>query len=80
MEVHLITKDDCPFCDKSKSLLNSRGIEFTQSKIGNDITREEVMETYPNARSVPIITIDGVFLGGYDALVKKLDGEDNDNE
>jgi glutaredoxin 3 len=66
------SKDNCPYCVKAKNLLNARGIEFTEIKIGVDITRDEFLETFPNARTVPQIILDGEHVGGYDALAMRL--------
>lgn len=66
------SKDNCPYCVKAKNLLNARGIEFTEIKIGVDITRDEFLETFPDARTVPQIILGGEHVGGYDMLAIKL--------
>lgn len=66
------TKDNCPYCIKSKTLLQSKGLEYTETKIGSDITREEFLDLFPNARTVPQIIFNEELVGGYDELVKKL--------
>lgn len=66
------TKDNCPYCVKAKTLLQNKGLEYTERKIGTDITREEFLEAFPNARTVPQIMFDGQLIGGYDELVKRL--------
>jgi glutaredoxin 3 len=66
------SKDNCPYCVKAKNLLNARGIEFTEIKIGVDITRDEFLEAFPNARTVPQIILEGEHIGGYTKLVEYL--------
>jgi glutaredoxin 3 len=66
------SKDNCPYCVKAKNLLNARGIEFTEIKIGVDITRDEFLETFPSARTVPQIILEGEHIGGYTKLVEYL--------
>jgi glutaredoxin 3 len=66
------SKDNCPYCVKAKNLLKARGIEFTEIKIGVDITRDEFLATFPNARTVPQIILEGEHVGGYDNLAVKL--------
>ena len=66
------TKDNCPYCVKAKALLSSRSMEYMERRIGIDITRDEFLEAFPNARMVPQIVFDGELIGGYDDLVKHL--------
>jgi glutaredoxin len=73
MKINVISKENCPFCDKAKALLKSKDMPFNQFMIGVDITREEVMASFPQARAVPIITVNDEFIGGYDNLVEYLE-------
>ena len=68
-KVVLITRDECIFCDEAKAELLSAGITYQEKKIGLDITREEVLNTYPSFKYLPIIIIDeNLVLSGFDAL------------
>jgi glutaredoxin len=62
----------CTFCKQAKSLLNSKNIPFEERMIGNDWTKEQLLEVVPNARTVPQIFIDGNYIGGYTDLVSYL--------
>ena len=63
------SKDHCPYCDQAKSWLNSKGLTFTEHKVGhNGFTRENLLEAVPTARTVPQIIIDGNLIGGWDDL------------
>lgn len=66
------TKENCPYCVKSKALLKGYGLEYTEASIGKDITREEFLEKFPEARTVPQIVIDGELVGGFEELAKRL--------
>jgi glutaredoxin 3 len=59
----------CPYCDRAKALLSSKQIPFVEHKIGRDLTKEEFLERFPNARTVPQIYLDEQYIGGYDSLV-----------
>jgi methanogenic corrinoid protein MtbC1 len=49
--------------------MNVKEEEYTEIKIGRDITREEFMEQFPNVRSVPFfITPSGTQLATYEEL------------
>lgn len=49
----IYTKDNCPACNTLKATYAQNGVIFTEVKIGQDISREEFMDTFPNVRSVP---------------------------
>lgn len=66
------SKYHCPFCDKAKALLQMKGIQFEEKKIGDGYTKEELLEAVPNARTVPQIFLDGKLIGGYTDLEKHL--------
>ena len=51
-------------------------MEFIERKIGVDVTREQLLEIAPHARTVPQIVIDGTVIGGYDQLAKYLKGSE----
>lgn len=65
----------CPFCDQAKALLEQKGIEFEEKKIGGGYTKEQLLEAVPNARSVPQIFLDGKLIGGFTELKKHLEKE-----
>lgn len=64
----------CPFCDQAKALLERKGIEFEEKKIGEGYTKEQLLEAVPNARTVPQIFLDGKLIGGFTELKKYLQG------
>ena len=62
------SKVTCPFCDMAKTLLKNKGIVFEERMIGVNWTREQLLESIPNARTVPQIILNGVLIGGYEQL------------
>ena len=67
-EIIVWSKPMCPYCDMAKNLLEQKGMEFQERKIGEGWTKEQLLEAVPNVRSVPQIVIDGDIIGGYDQL------------
>jgi glutaredoxin 3 len=68
-KVEIYTKWACPYCIAAKSLLDRKGVSYTEY----DITmggpkRDEMRVRVPNARTVPQVLIDGVAYGGYDDI------------
>jgi len=74
MKIEIYTKDHCHYCVSAKNLLNIKGLPYKEYHIPNDISRENVMEKFPDVRTVPIILIDGKYIGGFDILQKYLAG------
>ena len=67
-EVVVLTKYDCHYCDMAKALLTRMNIPFTTRKLHDDLTREQIQEMAPGARTMPQIIINGSVIGGYDQL------------
>lgn len=68
-------KDNCPYCDKAKSLCERIGEEYEYKLLGTDFTGQEMMETFPTARTFPQIIVDGNKIGGYTELEELLKAE-----
>jgi glutaredoxin len=58
--VLLYTKIGCPLCETTKKILNDNKIPFQEYKIGEQITREEVLRRFPSARIAPVIVVNGI--------------------
>lgn len=68
MKAIMWSKYHCPYCDQARALLQIRGYQIEERKIGDGYTKEELLEAVPSARTVPQIFLDGVHVGGYDDL------------
>ena len=66
-------KPMCPFCDKAKALCEQRGYAYEYKTLGTDYSKEELLETFPGARTVPQIVINGEKIGGWDQMVKYIE-------
>ena len=76
MKAVLWSKYHCPYCDQAKSLLEMKGIDFEERKIGDGWTKEELLEMVPSARSVPQIFVNDEYIGGYKELANYLKTRD----
>ena len=65
-------KDACGFCTMAKNLCESKGLEFTYKHYGIDFSRNEMLDTFPNARTFPQIIVNEEKIGGYDNLKQLL--------
>lgn len=71
------SQTNCPACQEAKRLLTSFGIEYTEQMIGENVTKKDLIEKVPNARSVPQIFLNGQLVGGLTELKKRLAVNDN---
>lgn len=72
MKAIVWSKDHCPYCVQAKTLLEQKGIEFEERKIGDGWTKEQLLEAAPDARSVPQIFINDELVGGFTELRAKF--------
>ena len=83
MEIRVVTKSDCPFCDMTKKWFDENGFEYTAEVMDNEEERLAFYQSIngiseivgkPNdvrrINSVPQIFVNGDRIGGYDDLMK----------
>jgi len=68
--IEIYGKDGCYFCHMAKDLCENNNLEYVYKKVGADLSREELLEMFPNASTVPQIKIDGKSVGGFAELEK----------
>lgn len=66
---------DCEWCDKSKELLDQKGIKYTI--INSDKKFFGVLMKQTKSTQVPQIIMNGEFVGDYNNLVEYLEKENN---
>lgn len=72
IEIYHRVSPPCPYCLKAKALVEDRSEDYKLYEIGKDITRDELKAKYPLAQTVPVVVIDGEWIGGYTDLHKHL--------
>lgn len=68
----IYTKPNCSYCLLAKDLMNERNIFYNEIKIGENISRDEIISLFPTMKTVPIILFDNKLIGGYTDLVVYL--------
>jgi glutaredoxin len=66
-------KEGCSFCERAKILCESQGFAYEYLTMGEDYTRELLFETFPGAKTVPQIVVNGTKIGGYNELIKYIE-------
>ncbi len=68
--IDIYTIESCPYCKQAKALLTSKGADFNELKLDQDLKlRQQMSMRHSGLRSVPQIFIDDQHIGGYDDLV-----------
>lgn len=75
--VTIYSTGTCPVCDNTKNLLQKWSIPFEEARVDMDRDKlKEMLEVTNHARSVPQITIDGKWIGGFTELTEMhMEGE-----
>ena len=71
--IEIYGKPACPYCEKAKSLCESRKLSYQYYQLDKDFTREELFEQFPTARTFPQIKINDQAIGGYEQLVTYIE-------
>lgn len=66
--IEVYSKEWCPYCLKAKSLLKSKGLDYSILDVTSDRKLEGEMIERSHRRTVPQIFINGNSIGGYDDL------------
>ena len=70
MKIELITRHEppCVYCESAKGFLETQKHEYKETVVGRDITREQLMERFPTARTFPVVVIDDRPIGWFQQL------------
>lgn len=79
MAIEIFSKNNCSYCDKAKQLLRIHGKDYIEYKLDEDFTREVLLSRFPEAKSYPIIVVDGFNIGGFEQLNKYITEEAQDS-
>ena len=79
MNIEIYTRDGCNRCVNLKKILQKENVEYKEYVIGENISREQVLEKYPDAKMLPIVVYESVKLADGDQLVKIIMENKNGN-
>lgn len=72
MQVEIWSKDNCPFCEAAIAYFTDKGYDPVIKKLDRDFIREEILMTFPGAKTFPQIIINGRHTGGWDTTKRTL--------
>jgi glutaredoxin len=65
LNIDVWSQNPCPWCDRVKALIKSKGYSYNEKVLGENATKQELIEVIPSARSVPQVVINGEVVGGF---------------
>ena len=78
-EITIYSKEVCPYCVKAKSLLQRKKVKFSEIKITDEETKNQMIAKSGGRMTVPQIFIGDFHVGGCDDLYQlDADGKLND--
>lgn len=79
MAIEIYSKNNCTFCEQAKQLLKMHGKNFTEYKLDEDFTREILLSKFPEAKTFPVVVVDGFNIGGFQQLQQQINEETSDS-
>lgn len=79
MKSLMYSKENCPYCDAARTLLDSLSIDYIELKLGVDYAKEDLVQVMeannrPTDRlTVPQVFLNGRYIGGSDDLAKYVE-------
>jgi glutaredoxin 3 len=67
-QVTIYSKTYCPYCDRAKSLLASKGVAFEEINLEGKPDEMQALVKQTGMRTVPQIFINGKLVGGFTDL------------
>lgn len=64
MKVQFYSIPGCTYCKKLKLLLQRAKLDYIETIVGRDISKEEYLSLYPKHQSFPFVIIDDKEIGG----------------
>lgn len=72
MRFVIYSKSNCPNCVTAKNLLVGKGLDFEEKSVEEGTNMLELLGSYPDARQMPQVFVDGQRVGGLAGLQAAL--------
>ena len=66
MEIKVYSTPTCPYCKMAKTYLDEQGIKYKDFDVTQDVAAKDEMIKKSGQMGVPVITVDGELVIGYD--------------
>lgn len=76
--IEIYGKPQCPECKKAKAYCETKEFDFVYKTLGIDFTKEELLEQFPQAKTVPQISVQGKPVGTFQQFLDYISKTDSD--
>ena len=76
LKIEIYSKLNCQSCAHAKKVLDQLNIPFYDYEIGRHVSVDNVKKLFPDARTVPIIVVDGSVVAGVDDVLSLMSRTD----
>lgn len=66
-------RDGCGYCQAALDLCERTNLKYRYYKLGEDFSREQLIELFPSAKTYPQIKVQSSHVGGYTEFAKYLE-------
>ncbi len=69
-DVLVYTTQNCAFCERTKALLNARGVPFREVDLARDPAGRAELQSKTGMLSFPQVLVDGELIGGFQETLR----------
>lgn len=64
--IKVYSTNTCPWCDKAKAYLKSKGVDFEELNVQDDMIARDEMIKKSKQMGVPVLDVNGTIIIGFD--------------
>lgn len=64
--IKVYSTNTCPWCDKAKAYLKSKGVDFEELNVQDDMVARDEMIKKSKQMGVPVLDVNGTIIIGFD--------------
>ena len=70
IKIYTRTSPPCSYCEAAKTLLKVKNVEHEVVVVGEggSMSKEQLLEMFPNVRTFPVVMDDSTYVGGFTEL------------
>lgn len=76
--IEVYGREDCGYCTEAKRVLEEHQIPFTYYTVGEDVSVGSLTARFPGVRTVPVVVVNGNWIGGYTELKEHIEETKSD--
>ncbi len=75
-KIIIYSANNCPYCRKAKNYLEQNGFQYQEIDLSHDYDKIDELKKSTGHRTIPLIFVNDVFVGGYTDMIEKINSGD----